>query len=130
MQKICEFTSSFKVRDENFHCYAQGTEHSTAKYHSFLPNDEHLDVVLAGAFPESYRKPSDILTKKKGIVTMYFCAVRIGCVSWLTNIRTVLASVENVVLSCCCVAFDRFYYDQNDDLQCSADYQRHTCNTI
>jgi len=50
MQQICDFISSFKFRDENFHCCAQGRENSTAKYHSILPSDKHLDVLLCRFF--------------------------------------------------------------------------------
>ena len=46
---------------------------------------------------------------------MYICVLHTGCGIWLTNIRTELASVEMVVLSCYCVAIDRLYYVQNDE---------------
>jgi len=95
-----------------------------------LANDEHIVVYFAGTLPESYRKSPDTLNKKNRFVTMYIYSARNGYCSWLTNIRPVLASVENAVLLCCCFAFDCMYYVQNDDIQCSSDYQCHTCPTI
>jgi hypothetical protein len=85
---------------------------------------------FAGAFPESYRKPSEILTKNIRFVPVYICAVLIGNDSGFADIPTLLAIVENVVLLCCCIAIDCMYSVPKLGLQCSSDYQRHTCPTI
>jgi hypothetical protein len=97
---------------------------------AFCPMIDTYLHYFAGAFPESYRKPSETLTKKNMSVAMYMWAVLSGSDSGLADIRTVLANVENVVPLRCSFSTDSIYSFPKHGLKCTSDYQRHICTTI